>query len=302
MTPEAWLFRNSMLPSRDAPAKLAAHSNLSIDLCLLARDSSATLQRHLLLLRHGWPGGKAPWRRIFVADLGSSDNTCQIAIDAGATLLEADNPRAAMIEPPADGDGLQRALDQSDADVMMVAPANVLRLEMESLATLALALVERPEIALSQGACSAEGCDLSFLGLRPLLAALCPALSVVSDPASPLLALRPDKIRELPLARTGGFEAALLVDCWARYGLASLSQTLTGPSQWHGSDPRRSPSHGFRSHLALLEALRRAQRIATPQEFGHLLPVPQDWSTDGPRIVTQMEVFPWLRSPSDATN
>lgn len=301
MTPEAWLFRNSLLRSREAPARLAAHSDLRIDLCLLARDSSATLQRHLLLLRHGWPGGKAPWKRIFVADLGSSDNTCQIAIDAGATLLEAENPRAAILEPPADGDGLQRVLDRSDADVLMVAPANALRLEMESLATMVLALVERPELALSQGASSAEGCELSYLGLRPLLAALCPPLSVMSDPASPLLALRPDKIRELPLARTGGFEAALLVECWARHGLASLSQTLTGSLQWHGGDPRGTPSQGFRSHLALLEALRRAQRISTPQELGHLLPIPQDWSTDGPRIVTQMEIFPWLRSPIEAS-
>ncbi|MBK8802404.1 MAG: hypothetical protein IPN71_10200 [Fibrobacteres bacterium] len=297
MTPEAWLFQNSILPTRDAPARLAAHKAVRIDLCLLARDCSATLQRHLLLLRHGWPGGRSPWNRILVSDLGSSDNTCQIAVDAGVPLLVAENQRAAESEPPADGDGLQRALENTDADILVIAPANVLRLEMESLATLALALVERPELAISQGACSARGSELSMLGLRPLLAALCPPLAVISDPASPLLAVRPDKIRELPLAKTGGYEPALLVDCWHRFGLASLSQVLTGALEWHGPDPRLAPSHGFRSQLAVLEALRRAQRFHTNQELGHLLPVVQDWSATGPRILTQMEVFPWLRVP-----
>ncbi|MBK9579178.1 MAG: hypothetical protein IPK50_19130 [Fibrobacterota bacterium] len=299
MTPEAWLFRNSILPTRDAPARLASHQQVRIDLCLLARDSSSTLQRHLLLLRHGWPGGKSPWRRILVADLGSSDNTCQIAEEAGATLLAPENPRAAESEPSADGDGLQRALEHSDADILLVAPANVLRLEMDSLATLALSLVERPELALCQGASSVAGSELSLLGLRPLLAALCPPLAVFSDPASPLLAVRPDKIRDLPLAKTGGYEAALVVDCWFKFGLSSLSQVLTGSLEWHDRDPRSAPSHSFRSQLALLEALRRAGRLHTNQEFGHLLPVPQEWSAKGPRILTQMEVFPWLRAPGN---
>ncbi|HNY30113.1 MAG TPA: hypothetical protein PKO15_04420 [Fibrobacteria bacterium] len=297
MTPEAWLFRNSLLVSRDAPSKLAACTDLTMDLCLLSRDSSSTLQRHLLLLRHGWPGGSTPWRRILVADLGSIDNTCQIAVDAGADLLAPDNPRAAQCEPSADGDGLAQALEHSDADILLVAPANVLRLDMDGLATLALALAQRPELALAQGAGAVGGSTLSLLALRPLLSVLCPPLSVLSDPASPLLALRPAMIRELPLARTSGYEAALVVDCWARHGLASLAQVLTGPLDWHQADPRTEPGHSFRSQLAILEALRRAERIQSNQEFGHLLPQMQDWSSQGPRVLTQMEVFPWLRTP-----
>lgn len=293
MTPEAWLFRNSLLVGKEAPAKLARLTDRNIDLCLLSRDSSSTLQRHLLLLRHGWPGGQSPWRRILVSDLGSSDNTCQIAAEAGATVVAPENPRAAQCEPSADGDGLHRALSQTDADVLLVAPANLLRLDMDALASLALALLERPELSMVQGAGSVAGSDLSLLALRPLLAALCPPLAVFSDPSSPLLAIRPEAIRQLPLARTSGYEAALLVDCWSKFGLSSLAQVLTGPVQWHHQDPRSTPHHSFRCQLAVLEALRRAQRIQTSQEFGHLLPQPQDWTAQGPRIQTHLEIFPW---------
>lgn len=293
MTPEAWLFRNSSLATSDAPLRLAHPDRPSVDLLLLNRDSSPTLRRHLLLLQHGWPGGKAPWGQILVADLGSTDESHEIATDHGALWIPPENPRAASHEPAADGAGVSLALDASSADIVLVVPADLVRLDLSVLASLALVLVEHPEIALCQGASSSEGCRLSALGIRPFLAALCSPLSVMSDPASPLLALRRSIARELPIARTAGYEPALLVDLHTTKGLPALAQVLAGPMRWRNGDPRDGSSRGFRSHLALLEALRRGGHLSTPGEFGHLLPVPTDWTSTGPKIQTSLEIFPW---------
>jgi glucosyl-3-phosphoglycerate synthase len=299
LTPETWLSRHTMLSQIDAPRRVtkAAADGTKMGVVLWTRDNAATIGRHLLLLQHGWPGGKAPWSEVVVADLGSSDSTAQIARDHGATVLEiaTDAPRTQAV---ADGDGLARVLEWTNSAILLVAPANLVRLEFVGLASLMAAMLDHPACRLATGAESPAGGLLSRLSIRPLLAAVCPPLAVLSDPTSPLFALRPDRVRDLPLARTDGFEAALLVDCWNKHGLESIVQVLVGELDWADGDPRQNPTHAFHCQLAVLEALRRAGRIQPKSEFGHILPTPEAWDENGSRVVSRLEVFPWKSTSS----
>jgi len=293
MTPENWLSRHSLLPSPDAAKRLsgAARDGVRMGVLLLARDNAATIGRHLLLLRHGWPGGAAPWCEILVADLGSTDATIDIAREHGATVIETSGLRT--VSGIASGDGFVNGVEKSKSDILLVVPANLVRLELDPVAALLAAMLDHPACRIAIGAESASGSVLSKLSLRPLLAAVCPDLSVVSDPASPLFAIRPAEVKSLPLARTEGYEAALAVDCWNLHGLESIVQVLVGELQWAGGDPRQNPTHAFHCQLAVLEALRRAGRIQVQGEFGHILPTPEDWTESGPRVVSRLEVFDW---------
>ena len=295
MTPEAWLFRNSFLPSREAPTSLKT-SDVRIGLCLLTRNAAFTLGRHLLLLQHGWPGGSAPWSEILVADLGSTDSTLEIAREHGAVVLEPSERLAATLEPGADGDGLRRALAATKADILLVIPTDLIRLDVASIASMIRSLLDDPAILLCMGASEIDGGPLSTLGTRPILAALHPELAVVIDPTTPLLALRTEGIRDLPLACTAGYESALVVDCRAVHGLDSLAQVRVPPLEWEVADPRLEPGRAFKTLVALLEALRRTGHITTSRELGHLFPTPKDWGDSGPRVVTRLEVFPWTRT------
>jgi glucosyl-3-phosphoglycerate synthase len=294
MTPEAWLFHRSFRATREDPAKLRG-CGLKLGVCVLARNAAATLGRHLLLLQHGWPGGTAPWHEIFVADLGSTDATAEIAREHGAVLSEPADRLVATVESAADGDGLARVLALTESDLLLVVPADLLRVEFGVAASLLAALVQDPCLHLCLSASEPDGGPLATLGTRPVLAALVPELAVVSDPTSPLFALRTSAIRELPLARTGGFECALVAECHLRHGIASIGQVRAPSFEWSDRDPRLDPGRSFRSTLALLETLRASGRISTPRELGHLLPQPRDWADDGPRIVTSLEIFPWER-------
>ncbi|MEN9307238.1 MAG: hypothetical protein RL173_1170 [Fibrobacterota bacterium] len=293
MTPESWISRHSLLPTPEAAKRLtgAAKDGVRMGVLLLARDNVATIGRHLLLLRHGWPGGAAPWSEILVADLGSSDATLEIAREHGATVIETTGLQT--VSGIASGDGFVSGVERSKSDILLVVPASLVRLELDPVAALLAAMLDHPACRIAIGAESASGSALSRLSLRPLLAAVCPELSVVSDPASPLLAVRPAEVKPLPLARTEGYEAALAVDCWNLHGLESIVQVLVGELQWAGGDPRQNPTHAFHCQLAVLEALRRAGRIQVQGEFGHILPSPEEWTESGPRVVSRLEVFDW---------
>jgi glucosyl-3-phosphoglycerate synthase len=303
MTPETWLSRHTLLSQPEAPRRLtkAASDGTKMGVVLWARDNAATIGRHLLLLLHGWPGGKAPWSEVVVVDLGSSDSTAQIAREHGATVLEVgdDGP---LTQSKADGDGMARVLAWTNSDILLVAPADLVRLEFVGMASLMAAMLDHPACRLATGAESPVGSLLSSLSIRPLLAAVCPDLAVLSDPTSPLFAMRPDRVRDLPLARTDGFEAALLVDCWNRHGLESIVQVLVGGLDWAERDPRQNPTHAFHCQLAALEALRRAGRVQPKGEFGHILPTPEAWDENGARVVSRLEVFPWKTSAAGSAS
>lgn len=295
MTPESWLSRHSVLPDPDAAKRLreASQAGTKLGVLLLAHDAATTIGRHLLLLRHGWPGGTAPWSEVLVADLGSTDSTLEIARSHGAEILE-EHPRAVRSGASALGDGLARALSMTESDILVVIPASLVRIEIEAVAALMAAMLDHPAVRIAMGAESAQGCEISRYSLRPLLSALCPPLSVLSDPATPFLAIRPKDLKTLPLARTNGYEAALAVDCWHRHGLKSLLQVLTGPLYWsEAADPRQNSTHAFHAQLAALEALRRAGCLQVPGEFGHILPTPVEWTEEGPRLMSRLEVFDW---------
>lgn len=300
-SPETWLASatHAVAPgaARHLPG-LLRDAGLRAGVVLLGRDAAATLGRHLLTLQHGWPGGAAPWSEILVADLGSRDATAELARSGGADFLPPSDPRAASLAPPAHGEGLRRALRESTSDLLLVLPADLVRIDLDAAAALVTLLAEHPETHLVQAFESRPGPHPPH-ALRHLLAILAPELAAMAAPDNPFLALRTSEIRNLPLAATAGYEPALVVDLWARHGLGALRQVRIPSLEWEAS-PEGDPAHGFRSTLALLEALQRAGRLRVPDTLGHLLPTIEE-TTEG-RLVehTRLEIFPWLPPPGGA--
>lgn len=301
LTPEDWLERRTLQPTaqeaRGLPA-LLRDSGLTVDLVLLTRDAATTLGRHLLTLRHGWPGNECPFGRILVTDLGSSDTTLEIAEQALAETIPPDAPQAASLGPAAHGDGLVRALTHSRADILLVVPARLVRLDLDAVAALVAAFCRLPALQFAQGYQSADGSDLSRLLARPLLSALLPELSVLADPACPLLALRRTSFLTVPIARTCGYQPALAVEAWRQGGLDALAQVRIPPLEWGEQGAGDDAECGFRTGLALLEALRRARRLSVPQELGHLSTSLVDSPSGGLLARTHLDIFPWRDPPA----
>lgn len=295
LTPEDWLLQRTIAPSRDQARDLRAHlaeASLTADIVLLARDAASTLGRHLLTLRHGWPGGASPFQRLFVADLGSTDGTREITEEGGAVFLPPDAPRATSLAPAADGDGLVRAIAASNADILLVLPADLTRIDLDGIAAIVDSFRLFPSLLLSQGFRGGAGCALSRHLARPLLSTLLPELGLLADPACPVLALRRSAFLAPPIARTSGYEASLVVEAWKQGGLESLAQVRLSRLERvarEDSDDGRS----FRCALALLESLRRSRRLSTPQEFGHISSTLVDQPSGSLLAKAHLMVFPW---------
>ncbi|MCB9496744.1 MAG: hypothetical protein H6686_07670 [Fibrobacteria bacterium] len=300
LTQETWLQERTFEPSSPLTGRLPGRlqtAGLTVDAVLLARNASATLGRHLLTLRHGWPGGRSPFTEILVCDLGSSDSTCEIATAGGGTLLLPEGGDSARLSPAADGEGVLQALAHSQADILLVMPAELLRLDMDALAAMVGAFLDFPSLQMVLGFEDASGNELSRLLCRPLLSTLLPELSLIADPACPLFAIRRKHFSDLPLARTSGFQAALMVDVWRIGGLEALAQVRIPRLE---RETNAASDHGqeFRCALALLEALRRSQRFSTPRELGHMATTLVDSPTGSGLLArTRLEVFPWRESP-----
>jgi len=300
LTPEDWLERRTLIPTPHEARRLPAalrEAELTVDLVLLTRDAAATLGRHLLTLRHGWPGGESPFGRILVTDLGSSDGTLDIAEQAQAEAIPPEAPLAASLAPAAHGDGLVRALARSSADLLLVIPARLVRIDLDAIAALVAAFCHHPALQFAQGFQSSSGTELSRLLARPLLAALLPELAVLADPACPVLALRRTAFLATPIARTCGYQPALAVEAWRQGGLDALAQVRIPPLEWGEQTDGNDAECGFRTGLALLESLRRARRLNVPQELGHLSMSLVDAPSGGLLARTHLDVFPW-REPA----
>lgn len=299
-TPESWLQERTFRPqageARELGRALRA-AGLASDVLLVGRDCATTLGRHLLTLRHGWPGGGSPFGQILFSDLGSTDGTVEIARADGIEVLSPPSPRAASLAPAATGDGLVRALETTRADLLLVLPASLVRIDLDAVAALLACLHRHPSALLALGFEGARGGSLSRLLVRPILAALHPELSVLADPACPLLALRPEAFRSRPIARCAGFEPSLAVEAWRMGGLDALCQVRLAPLEWGEAGQEIAPGTEATCALALLESLRRADRLVPSQEFGHLSSLLVDAPDGGLRARTRLEVFPWT-SPS----
>lgn len=295
-TREQWLQERTSRPAPNAASELSRlldSAGLVADVLLLGRNCATTLGRHLLTLRHGWPGGGTPFGQILFSDLGSTDATLEIARADGIEVLSPESPRAASLAPAATGDGLVRALGATEADLLLVVPASLVRLDLDAIASLLGAFCRHPTAQLAQGFEGSRGGALSRLLARPILAALHPELSVLADPACPLLAIRPGSFRTVPIARCAGYEPSLVVEAWRLGGLDALCQVRLGALEWGESEADIAPGTESTCSLALLESLRRADRILSDQEFGHLSTTLIDAPDGGLRAQTRLEIFPW---------
>jgi glucosyl-3-phosphoglycerate synthase len=290
--PEDWLESNTRRPLPFQGAELSRRRQLGamrLGVVLSARDDASTLGKHLLALRHGWPGGDCPWCEIAVVDLGSTDATADIARAQEARLLGGEP--VLPTEPPPEALALRRAVDQLGCEVVLMVPASLRRVDWDMVSGLVLSLLDHPEAVLAVGF-EEEPHVFSRLSLRPLLAVLEPSLAYLADPACPIVAVRTEGVRDLPMALTSGYEPSLALEVHRRLGLSGICQAPVGTLLWNGSGRRFGEDVAFRSVLALLETARRHGLLSREQEFGHLF-TSLSSPGEGMRLQTRLQLFRW---------
>ncbi len=251
-TAERWAKARSFHHSLFPPERVAAGRDLSVSVCLPARECAQTvgpIVRTLLGLRE-----QGVIDEVVVVDADSADGTAAVAERAGAVVRQEAELMPSFGPVLGKGDAMWRALSALDGDLVCFLDADTENfsahfaagllgpLVCESGVSFVKAFYRRPLHARwGPGVHEAEaraatvraddggsvedgGGRVNHLMARPALALFYPELAGVRQPLAGEVAARRELLEGLPFVTGYGVEIAMLIDSWRAVGLDGMVQ------------------------------------------------------------------------------
>lgn len=248
----------------------------TVTVIIPARDEQDTIGDIVDAIRQGLMTGSKPLvDELVVVDSDSTDGTASVARDAGARVVATTDVLPQIPTVPGKGEAMWRGLAAThgeivvflDADLRSFTPAYVLGLLGPMLAEPSIQLVkacyDRP-LVTDGGQRTMGGGRVTELVARPLLNLHWPELAGMAQPLAGEYAVRRTLVESLPIPCGYGVEFAILVDTYARHGLAALAQVDLGERlHRHQDDIRLGLMSAEIWHVAL-ERLDPAGAVSRP--------------------------------------
>jgi glucosyl-3-phosphoglycerate synthase len=213
-----------------APQALSAGRQLSVSVCIPARNESATIGPIVESVRTHFcaeAGGFDLVDEIVVVDDGSTDATADIASEAGATVVASKGGGGK-------GEAMQLAVQSTSGDLIVFLDGDVERFPhhfvtglLGPLLTGDFALVKATYSRPLNGI-AGEGGRVNELVARPIISLLYPELAGIRQPLAGETAAPRTVLEKMRLAPAYGVELALLIDVAAMFGAASIAQVELG--------------------------------------------------------------------------
>ena len=266
-------FRHTEFP----PERLAAERELSVSVCLPARDEERTIGpilETLLGLKH-----QGVVDQVVVVD-NSTDGTAEIARNLGAEVHDQECLLPELGPVLGKGDAMWRALGVLTGDVICFLDADTDQFGPHFACGLLGPLLCRDEIAFVKGyyrrpfrigevTLPDGGGRVTALTARPLLNLFYPELAAVEQPLAGEIAARRDLLERLPFVTGYGVDIALLLDAHREAGLDALAQVDLDVRQNAHQSLRELAPMAFAVLRALATRLERDGRLtgALPSTF-----------------------------------
>ena len=244
--------------SEFAPESLAAGRQLSVSVCIPARNEAATIGSIVRTVRSHFSadaGGVDLVDEVVVVDDGSSDRTAEVASRAGASVVRTpggeggdggkggegaeggkacEGGEGAKRTKGGKGEAMDLALRSSSGDVVVFLDGDVDPFPPHFVTGL-LGPVLTEDVALVKASYSrplngvpGEGGRVNELVARPVIALLYPELSAIRQPLAGETAAPRTVLEKVRLARAYGVELALLIDVASMFGAGSIAQVELG--------------------------------------------------------------------------
>jgi glucosyl-3-phosphoglycerate synthase len=234
MTGAEWLARRTYHHSAFDPADLLARKgSTTVSVVLPALNEAATVGGVVRAFDALRASGLVD--ELVVIDPGSHDGTAEVARDAGATVVYEADVLPHLGRVPGKGEAMWKSLAVTTGDLVCWVDADVEGAGPEFVYGLLGPLLTEPAVQYVKGFYErplAErdrlrptgGGRVTELVARPWLNMFRPELSYVVQPLAGEQAGRRAHLESLPFAAHYGVEIGLLLDTYARHGLAGLAQ------------------------------------------------------------------------------
>jgi glucosyl-3-phosphoglycerate synthase len=228
----SWQHANTHAHGEFPPERLAATRELSVSICLPARNEARTIGPILEALM--------PLRELGVLDQivvvdRSSDGTAEIARALGAEVHAQDELMPERGPILGKGDAMWRALPILTGEVICFLDADSEQFGAHFACGVLGPVLCRPEISFVKGfyrrpfrvgdtTVPDGGGRVTELTARPLLNLFYPDLAAIRQPLAGEIAARRDLLERLPFATGYGVDIGLLIDACAVAGLEAIAQ------------------------------------------------------------------------------
>ena len=214
---------------------IASKGERTVSVCIAARNEAATIAPILLRIKRERMDAPPLIDELIVMDHESTDQTAEVALECGATVINASGVLPEFGPALGKGDVLWRSVEASvgdfivwlDADLGSFTPDYVTGLLEPLLVDEHLALVRSTYRRTFHGE-GDEGGRVTELTARPVLKLLYPELAHIRQPLGGEYAIRREVASAVPFEVDYGVEMGLLIDISRAYGVDSIAQVDLG--------------------------------------------------------------------------
>jgi glucosyl-3-phosphoglycerate synthase len=218
---------------------MTAKGSRSVSLVVPARNEAATVGDVVTRVREALVDTVTLLDEIVVIDSDSTDDTYDVATDAGAVVHRAAEIRPDLGTRPGKGEAMWKSLFVTTGEVLVFMDADLLDWDTHFVPGLLGPLLTRPDIELVKGfyerpmmaadaAVPFEGGRVTELVARPLIRLLFPELAGLYQPLAGEWAVRRSLFEQLRVPHGYAVELAALIDTGRSRGVDAIAQVDLG--------------------------------------------------------------------------
>lgn len=214
------------------PSALAdAKDGRAISVCLPARDEDQTVGPIVETIRRDLIDNIGLVDEVLVIDDHSTDRTAEVALAAGAKVIEAEAILPAYGEGYGKGEALWKSVYAAEGDLIVWCDTDIVDFRPHIVSGLLGPLLVNHRVSFVKGfyerpvdAQGSGGGRVTELVARPLLSLLFPQLAPIVQPLAGEYACRREVAESLPFVRGYGVDIGLLIDVAERFGIDTMAQ------------------------------------------------------------------------------
>jgi glucosyl-3-phosphoglycerate synthase len=282
-----WFGRRTFGASRMEASRLAElkeRRGERVSVCLPALNEASTIGHICSVVRVRLMDEVSLVDELIVVDSGSTDDTMEVAREAGATVHRTSNvlPRYGRGRR-GKGEALWKSLAVSTGDIVVWVDSDTRNFAADFITGLIEPLLEEPgigfvkayynrPIATQEGQLlQAGGARVTELLVRPVLNLLYPALAGVVQPLSGEYAGRREILESIPFLSGYAVDIGLLLDITERHGIDAIAQVDLGTRVHRNRDIPSLGRMAFEVLQAMLMRIEQAGGIKLPDDLPDVL-------------------------------